>query len=52
MVHSGVMTPSQAGRAALSLRRHERWDELNKLYRAHIKGMVPPAERAEHTQGR
>lgn len=42
MVRSGRMTEVQAKRLVLGLRRQERWAELNKIYRAHIKAMVPP----------
>lgn len=44
MERMGAFTDKQAARAALSLRRHERWNELNKIYRAHIKAALPPAE--------
>ena len=43
LARSGAFTPGQAARAALGLRREERWNELNKLYRAHIRATVPAA---------
>jgi uncharacterized protein YndB with AHSA1/START domain len=43
MERAGVFTAKQATRAAVSLRRHERWNELNKIYREHIKRTLPPA---------
>src|SRR6185437_15164864 len=43
MERAGMFTPKQAARAALSLRRHERWNDLNKVYREHIKMTIPPA---------
>jgi hypothetical protein len=42
MERSGVFTDRQADRAALSLRRHERWNQLNEIYREHIRLTVPP----------
>jgi uncharacterized protein YndB with AHSA1/START domain len=44
MARMGVFTDKQAERTALSLRRHERWNELNKIYREHIKATLPPAD--------
>lgn len=43
MERAGVFTPAQAKRAALSLRRHERWNDLNQLYREHIRATLPAA---------
>jgi uncharacterized protein YndB with AHSA1/START domain len=45
-VKNGRMTPENGQRIALGLRREERWNELNKIYRAHIPQAVPPAEGA------
>jgi uncharacterized protein YndB with AHSA1/START domain len=42
MVKSGRMEEKQARRLVLGLRRQERWNELNKVYRAHIKETLPP----------
>jgi uncharacterized protein YndB with AHSA1/START domain len=42
MVKSGRMEDKQARRLVLGLRRQERWNELNKIYRAHIKTALPP----------
>jgi uncharacterized protein YndB with AHSA1/START domain len=42
MARMGAFTPKAAERAALSLRRHERWNDLNKIYREHIKATLPP----------
>ena len=42
MVKSGRMEEKQAPRLVLGLRRQERWNELNKIYRAHIKAKLPP----------
>jgi uncharacterized protein YndB with AHSA1/START domain len=43
-VRSGRMTPENGQRIALGLRRHERWNQLNKIYREHIRLAVPSAE--------
>ena len=43
-VQSRGMTPRDGARIVLGLRRKERWNELNKIYRAHIKATLPPAE--------
>ena len=43
MIASGRMEQKQAKRLVLGLRRQERWNELNKIYRAHIKATLPPA---------
>ena len=37
------MTEKDAARIVLGLRRKERWNELNKVYRAHIRATLPPA---------
>jgi uncharacterized protein YndB with AHSA1/START domain len=47
MARMGAFTDQQAARASLSLRRHERWNELNDIYRAHIRAAVPPADGEE-----
>jgi uncharacterized protein YndB with AHSA1/START domain len=39
---SGRMEAKQARRLVLGLRRQERWNELNKLYRAYIPTALPP----------
>jgi len=44
MERSGVFTDRQADRAALSLRRHERWNQLNQLYREYLPRAVPAAK--------
>jgi uncharacterized protein YndB with AHSA1/START domain len=49
MERAGMFTDKQAARVALSLRRHERWNELNKIYREHIRAMCPPAENTQET---
>ena len=36
------MTEKDAARIVLGLRRKERWNELNKIYRAHIAATIPP----------
>lgn len=41
------MTERDALRITLGLRRKERWNELNKIYRAHIKATLPSAEPEE-----
>ena len=46
MERSGEFTHDQAVRAALGLRRHERWNDLNKIYREHIRATLPPPEPA------
>ena len=38
------LTAEQGVRMVRGLRRQERWNELNKVYRAHIKATCPPAE--------
>lgn len=38
------LTDKQGARIVRGLRRQERWNELNKIYRAHIKATLPPAE--------
>ena len=43
MVKSSRMEEKQARRLVLGLRRQERWSELNKIYREHIKATLPPA---------
>jgi uncharacterized protein YndB with AHSA1/START domain len=43
MVRSGRMTEVNAKRLVLGLRRQERWNELNKIYRDYIKATIPPA---------
>jgi uncharacterized protein YndB with AHSA1/START domain len=42
------MTDKDAARIVLGLRRKERWNELNKIYRAHIRATLPPAEPTEN----
>ncbi len=42
MEKQGAMTAKQAARAAISLRRHERWMELNAFFRAYIRDRCPP----------
>ena len=37
------MTDRDAARIILGLRRKERWNELNKIYREHIRRTLPPA---------
>ena len=37
------MSEKDAARITLGLRRKERWNELNQIYRAHIKATLPPA---------
>ena len=44
MVKIGRMTEDNGLRIRLGLRLEERWNELNKIYREHIKRAVPPAE--------
>jgi uncharacterized protein YndB with AHSA1/START domain len=44
LVRDGHMTESNARRFVRGLRRHERWNELNKIYRAHIAATFPPAQ--------
>jgi uncharacterized protein YndB with AHSA1/START domain len=46
MVKSGRMEEGQARRLVLGLRRQERWNELNKIYRAHIAATCPPEDHA------
>jgi uncharacterized protein YndB with AHSA1/START domain len=46
-VKAGRMTEVQAKRIVLGLRRQERWNELNKVYREHIKATLPPIDRRE-----
>ena len=41
-VKSGRIEPKRAPGLVLSFRRTERWNELNKIYRAHIKATIPP----------
>jgi len=38
------LTPEQKSRIAYGLRLREHWNELNDIYRAHIKATIPPAE--------
>jgi len=44
LVGGGRMTEKDGWRLTLGLRRHERWNDLNKIYRAHIPQALPPAE--------
>lgn len=37
------LEPGLRARIADGLRRHERWNELNKIYRAHIRATLPPS---------
>ena len=37
------MSPKLGARIRIGLRRKERWNELNKIYRQHIKATLPPA---------
>lgn len=48
MIKSGRMDAKQARRLVLGLRRQERWNELNKIYRAHIKATLPPTDHTEN----
>jgi uncharacterized protein YndB with AHSA1/START domain len=41
-MHAGLWDENRAARLVLQFRRKERWNELNKVYRAHIKAAVPP----------
>jgi len=41
------MEEKQARRLVLGLRRQERWNELNKVYQAHIKATLPSADKEE-----
>jgi uncharacterized protein YndB with AHSA1/START domain len=43
LVGDGRLTEDNARRLTLGLRRHERWNDLNKIYRAHIAATLPPA---------
>jgi uncharacterized protein YndB with AHSA1/START domain len=43
MARMGEVTEKQAADLGLSLRRHERWDSLNRFYRAYIREHCPPA---------
>jgi uncharacterized protein YndB with AHSA1/START domain len=45
-VKGGTLTPEGAERLTRSYRRKERWNELNVIYRAHIKSTLPAAETA------
>jgi uncharacterized protein YndB with AHSA1/START domain len=43
MQKQGLLTAKQAARTTESLRRHERWMELNRFFRAYIVDNCPPA---------
>ena len=42
--HGIGLTSEQLARIVRGLRGSERWNELNKIYRAHIKATLPPAD--------
>ena len=42
--HGYGLTPAQGVRIVRGLRRQERWNELNKVYREHIRTTLPPAD--------
>jgi uncharacterized protein YndB with AHSA1/START domain len=42
VVAEGRMTEANGHHFAVGLRRHERWNELNKIYRAYIPQALPP----------
>jgi uncharacterized protein YndB with AHSA1/START domain len=41
-LNAGLLDERGAARLVLQFRRKERWNELNKIYREHIKAAVPP----------
>ncbi|HSZ51427.1 MAG TPA: SRPBCC domain-containing protein [Caulobacteraceae bacterium] len=42
VVAEGAMTEANGRRFAVGFRRHERWNELNKIYRTYIPQALPP----------
>jgi len=42
--HADEFSDDQRARIVRGLRGRERWNELNDIYRAHIKATIPPAE--------